>query len=315
MTIATVTGRIEPDELGFTLMHEHVFVTWDGTFLDSRLRFDWEMLEATAVERLSQASQCGVRTLVDMTTIEMGRDVARLRRLSDATGVQIVCCTGLFAEAYGIPYYFRTLSEADLTDLFVSELREGIGDTGVRAGAIKVATSGGTPTELEERIIRAAATAQRLTDVPVLTHTGHGEGGERQVELLCAGGVPPSRIVVGHADVSLDLRYHRRLLRMGVAVGFDRIGLEAFAPDVFRAECLAALIRNGYESQLTMSMDAQVRWLGPETGLASLERDYTHLHREFFPLLRRAGVDDGSIERVMVENPRRIFSADGEVIA
>jgi phosphotriesterase-related protein len=307
VSINTVTGPIEPDELGWTLPHEHIVVQWDGTELDSTLGFDYEALERHAEAELNKAVDSGIKTMIDCTTIEMGRDVELMRRLSEKTGMQVIAITGLFADAYGIPHYFRELKPEELTEIYVTEIREGIGKTGVKAGAIKVSTGGLEVTPLEERIIRAAAVAQVETGVPVVTHTGRGGGGDRQIELLTEGGVPPGKIVVGHSDVSANLRYHRRLARGGAFVGFDRIGLPAFMPDEIRAQCIAGLIRLGYVDQITMSLDAHCAWCGRANELTE-ERSYTSLADDFFPLLRDAGVTDEQISHIMVDNVRRLFS-------
>jgi phosphotriesterase-related protein len=307
MDVNTVTGTISNDDLGWTMPHEHIVVAWDGTFLDSTLNLDMQTIEKSAVEKFTALKNQNVRSIVDMTTIEMGRDVELMRRVSEASGVQIVCITGVFADEYGIPHYFRELKPEELTDIYITEISEGIGRTGIKAGAIKVATGGREITPLEDRVLRCAAKAQVATGVPILTHTGRGAAGDEQVRILTEEGVPPSKIVVGHSDVSANLRYHLRLLRTGAYVGFDRIGLPAFMPDPVRAQCIAALIRLGHVERLTMSLDAHVRWCGRANELTEEERDFTTLRNDFFPLLRDAGVDDAQIEQMMVGNVRAVF--------
>jgi phosphotriesterase-related protein len=307
--VNTVTGEIGSADLGWTLPHEHIVVAWDGTFLDSTLDIDWPAIEAKAVRYCRQALDSGVKTIVDMTTIEMGRDANLLRRVSEASGLQIVCATGLFADAWGVPHYFRELAESDLTKIFVAELTSGIGRSGVRAGVIKLATGGRDLTPLEGKLLGAVAVAARETGAPVLTHTGYGALGDLQASRLIDMGVDPRRIVIGHSDVSANLRYHLRILRTGVSVGFDRIGLLRFMPDEIRAQCIASLIRMGHAGRLTMSLDCHVQWCGrglPE-GDSEAERDYTYLAESFFPLLRAAGVDDQVVGQIMVDNVRHIF--------
>lgn len=312
MTINTITGTISPDQLGATMMHEHIIVAWDGTFLDSTLPFDWQAIENEAVDKLIAVKEHGVHTFVDMTTIEMGRDVEFLRRIAERAEINLIFATGVFADAYGIPHYFRELSEDDIAEIYVKEIQDGVGPAKVRAGVIKLATGDKTLTDLEVTVTRAVAKAQQATGVPVLTHTGRGGGGVDQITLLKEGGVPPTKMVIGHSDVSADLRYHTRMLRYGAFVGFDRIGLEAFMPDVIRAQSIAALIRMGYVHQLTMSLDAHVRWCGRPNALTVEERDFTDLWTKFFPLLREAGVTDEQVEQIMVANPRRVFSPEQE---
>jgi phosphotriesterase-related protein len=293
------------------LPHEHVISFWDGSLLDSTLHPDWGRVEELAVRKLTAAKQMGINSIVDMSTFEMGRDVELLKRVSERSEVHIVCCTGLFAEEYGVPYYFRQMPPQQLTRLYVTEIEKGIGFSGARAGVIKIATGGREVTELEERIIGAAALAQRETGVPILTHTGRGGGGVRQIELLLQAGVPPEKVVIGHSDVSADLKYHLKLLKYGVYVGFDRIGLLAFISDEIRAHCIKALVDLGHAARLTMSLDAYATWIGHEAPpLAELERDYTYFMTSFVPLLRRVGVGDDTVREIMVENPRRLFELD-----
>lgn len=309
MPINTVTGAITPDQLGTTMMHEHIIVAWDGTFLDSTMHFDWEDIENEAVKKLTAARDAyGLKTFVDLTTIEMGRDVELMRRISERAAVNIVFTTGLFADAYGIPHYFRDLSEDDITEIYIKEIEEGVGPNKLKAGVIKLATGDRTLTELEEQIARSAGKAAVATRVPVLTHTGRGGGGVQQIQLLQEAGVPLSKMVIGHSDVSADLRYHTKMLRMGATVGFDRIGLTAFMPEEIRAGCLSALVRMGYAKQLTMSLDAHVRWCGRPNPLTEGDRHFTYLWSDFFPMLKDAGVTDDDINQIMIGNPKRIFS-------
>lgn len=308
MQVNTVLGQMRASDLGFTLPHEHLISMWDGTLLDSTLSPDWAAIEDLIVRKLIAAKQAGIETIVDMSTLEMGRDIPLMRRAAERSGVNIVATTGLFAEEYGIPYYFRQMPSDQITSTYVTEINKGIGNTGVRSGAIKVASGSREVTPLEERIIRAAALAQRETGVPVLTHTGRGGGGVRQIELLTEAGVPPSQIVIGHSDVSADLRYHLRLLKRGVSVGFDRIGLHAFMPDEVRAHCIKALVDMGHAEQLTMSLDAHAIWIGHEAPeLAEMERNYVYFVTDFIPLLKRVGVGDKDIRIITVDNPRRLF--------
>jgi len=312
VTINTITGTIQPDDLGITMLHEHIIVAWDGTFLDSTLPFDWKAIEDEAVHKLQAVKEHGVRTFVDMTTIEMGRDVELMRRVAERAEINLIFATGVFADAYGIPHYFRELSEDEIAEIYVKEIQEGVGPQKVKAGVIKLATGDKVLTDLEVMITRAVVRAQQATGVPVLTHTGRGGGGVDQIKLLTDGGVPPTKMVIGHSDVSSDIRYHTRMIRYGAYVGFDRIGLEAFMPDVIRAQNIAALIRMGHADQLTMSLDAHVQWCGRPNPLTADERGFTDLFEKFFPLLREAGVTDAQIEQIMVQNPKRIFSPEQE---
>lgn len=307
MSVNTVLGPIDLADLGWTLPHEHIVVGLSGAALDPAVTFDQAATESKAVALLKVARARGLRSMVDMTTIEMGRDPLMLRSISERAEVNIVCATGFFTEEVGIPHHFRYLTEQEIADIYVSEIETGIGPSGVKAGVIKAASGHRTVTELEEKFIGAAAIAHLRTGVPVLTHTGRGGGGERQAELLLEAGVPPTQIVIGHSDVSADLKYHLRLLRTGVFVGFDRIGQTTFMPDEVRAGCVSTVIHMGYTNQITMSLDAHVAWMGRPNDLVMEESDFSYLHDTFFPRLTRLGVQDEDLESIMTTNVARLF--------
>jgi phosphotriesterase-related protein len=312
-SVNTVTGPIDISLLTPALHHEHVVIGFDGWQLDSSLDWDFDELSVTATERLRALADLGVRTIVDVTTIEMGRNPELLRRVSEGSGLNIVCATGLFAEGHGIPTHFKQMPAEQLADLYVREITVGIKKTGIKAGAIKVATGGRQITQLEERILKAAATAQKSTGVPIITHTSYGACGDEQIQLFLAEGVSPHKVVIGHCDVSTDLRYHLRILRRGCFVGFDRIGLEAFLPDDVRAAVLSSLIKLGHLSSLVVSMDASSRWLGhSQGGFAPDERDYLHLHTKFLPKLKEHGISDEQFNHMLTVNMLRLFGPNGE---
>jgi phosphotriesterase-related protein len=307
--VNTVRGHLPVASLGWTLPHEHITVGLSGALLDPRVQFDRPATEAKAVDFLRCARDRGLRSMVDMTTMEMGRDPQMLKRISEAADVNIVCATGLFTDELGIPQHFRYLSEDELTEIFVTEIVSGIGQTGIRAGVVKAATGHRQLTAIEEKLLRAVGQAQLRTGVPILTHTGRGGGGERQIEIFLEMGVAPEKIVIGHSDVSGDLKYHLKLLKTGVFVGFDRVGQEAFQSDGVRAGCIATLIHMGYAPQLTMSLDAHVTWLGRPNELVMTERKFTYLQDQFFPRLYKFGIKEDDLTAIMTDNVAKLFSS------
>src|SRR5438552_15035622 len=204
-TVQTVTGPCSPDALGTTLMHEHLLVGWPG----------WEAYAAEdRAQRRERVGRCvgqmqelhglGVRTLLDPCPIDLGRDVELMAEVAERSRVRIVCATGLYKEDLGAPasFKFRTQfgdAPAEMTDVFVHELSEGVGETGIRAGVIKVATGAHRITPYEELVLRAAARAHRATGAPITTHTDEGTMGAEQLDILTGESVPSDAIVVGHS--------------------------------------------------------------------------------------------------------------------
>lgn len=322
--VPTVTGRVRPDDLGTTLVHEHLLIGYPGWFMDALApRFRRDDALARGVDKMQELAAHGVRTLVDPCPMDLGRDVEFMARVADRSGMQIVCATGAYKENEGLHYTFGALPVEEIEAIYVKELTEGIGETGIRAGFVKVAT--GTPniTPYEQKLLVAGGRAAAKVGCPVLTHTNHASLGLEQVAILVEQGVPPHRILVGHSDGRDDHAYHRSLADRGAYVGFDRFGLEAFISDDKRIDSVCRMVESGYVRSVCLSHDAVcAAWLGrPVFGgrivmtaeaLAAAQPnwDATHLFRHIVPRLRERGVADADIRTMFVDNPARYFRGD-----
>jgi len=316
-----VTGSITPDALGRTLMHEHLLVGYGGWESDT-IRPGTSATDhfRVAVDRIQELQGLGFTTLLDPCPNDLGRDVELMAKVAQHTGFQIICSTGLYKQAEGgHPYWsfrsrFGSGTEA-MTELFVRELTDGIGSTGIRAGIIKVATGPGAMTDYERMIFDAAAAAAVATGAPITTHTDEGTIGDLQQQVLTAGGVPAHRIVIGHSCGTSDHAYHLRIARGGSYLGFDRFGLEMLHPDAERVASLVALIRAGAGDRVVVSHDSVWCWRGepvPPALLAEVQQTWnpTHFSLRIAPQLRDAGVSDTEIDALLVDNPRRFFAGD-----
>ena len=181
-TVNTVLGPIQKSELGATLSHEHVLVASAGIqqlypeFIDRS-----ETIER-AVAQLSEAYDEGLRTIVDVTTIDLGRDIKLLEEVSQRTKVNIIPCTGTWLD---IPRVFWSATPDMIADLYVREIELGIENTSIKAGVIKVATDLEGVTPQGEIILRAAARASIKTGVRISTHTNSIERmGEKQIAIF-----------------------------------------------------------------------------------------------------------------------------------
>ncbi|MGH7786215.1 MAG: phosphotriesterase family protein [Candidatus Binatia bacterium] len=317
-TIQTVTGRIDASALGITLMHEHLIIGWPGWESDSAApRLDRAAERQLCVERMLELKALGVTALVDPCPNDLGRDVEFAAEVAQASGVHIVCATGLYKEESGAaPYYkFRgafTDVVAEMTELFVRELSDGIGDTGIKPGVIKVATGPHQVTPYERSVIVAAARAHQATGAPITTHTDEGGMGREQLAILREEGVDPRHVVIGHSCGSADLRYHVDLLDQGATLGFDRFGLELLQPDRLRLAALIGLLGIGFERQIVLSHDTVWCWRGrplpiPVAQLAPAW-DPRHVLQHIVPALREAGVPQAKIDAMLIDNPRRYLA-------
>jgi len=317
-TINAVLGPIAPEALGVTLMHEHIIYGAAGWYADSTVApFDRDAVIKSSLSVMKTLKTYGLQTFVDATANDTGRDAGLLKEISEKSGINIVCATGLYSEAEGASPYFRMRTQAgdatsEIAEMFMKEITSGIGKTKVKAGVIKVATGNGRISAYEEMVLRAAARAQKETGVPIITHTEAGTMGPEQVDLLMSEGISPQRIMVGHMCGSADLKYHISVLEKGAYIAFDRIGLEVIHPDTVRRACIVGLISIGYADRIMLSHDSVLRMLGRsvEEAKSLLLPNWvpTHIFKNIIPALRDSGVSAEKIKLMMVENPRRLFS-------
>jgi phosphotriesterase-related protein len=310
--VNTVTGRIPVDQLGRTLMHEHVLIAWPGWDLDSTYTFDREATIQRATEALKEIKALGVGSFVDPCPMELGRDPEILAEVSAGSGVRIICATGVYYERLGIPVYFRQRTVDELAEIYVREITEGIGGSGIKAGIIKCATGPQRIGRHEEKALRAAARASKATGVPITTHTEGGTMGPEQCDIFESEGLDLGQVVIGHSCGSPNLEYHMKMLDRGANIGFDRIGLEMLLPDKIRLAALVGLIGTGYAEQIVLSQDHVAchagRPIAREDVMETLGKpSFAYLIKEFLPRVEAAGVSRETIDTLMVGNPRRVF--------
>jgi phosphotriesterase-related protein len=314
-SINTVTGSVNADKLGTTLMHEHLLIGLAGWELDTKApRFERKTALKHSVERLKELKDLGLGTFVDPCPNDIGRDVQFMAEVGYASGVNVVCSTGLYKEDLGNTAYFKHRSLEEISDILVSEIKDGIGETGIKAGLIKCATGKDHITEYEQKCLRAAARAAKKTGTPITTHTEDGTMGREQLDIFAEEGVDLAHVVIGHSCGSSDLKYHTEMLDRGCYLGFDRFGLDLVHPDRLRMAALIGLVGIGFEKQLVLSHDSVACWLGrempeldPKTQKAVRNWHPAHIFKNIIPALKEAGVGEKKINSMMVDNPRRFF--------
>ena len=320
--IQTVTGATTPEQLGRTLMHEHLMIGYPGWEADSlRPGPTREEMFSVCVDRIEELKGLGFTSLLDPCPNDLGRDVEFMAKVAQQTGFQIICSTGLYKEAEAAAAYwkfranFGGIVEA-MTELFVHELSEGVGSTGVRAGIIKVGTGHATLSEYEKWGFEAAARAALETGAPITTHTDQGRHGDDQQAFLTGHGGSPHRIIIGHSCGTSDHAYHMGIAERGSYLGFDRFGLDMIQPDDERVRSLLALIRAGRGRQVVVSHDSVWCWRGapiPSREIqAQMEKVWnpTHFSTRIVPRLREGGASEEDVEALLVDNPRRFFAGD-----
>lgn len=347
MSVMTVRGPVETQDLGLTLPHEHLFIDLTCQFTEpadeaGRARAhqpvgpehyeilarnpyvvrDNLLLEEVdiAVEELTYFRDRGGRTVVDCTSVGAGRDPGRLREVAERTGLHVVAGSGYYLQETHPPEMAEWTPE-QIAEEIVRDLTEGIGDTGIRAGVIGEIGTGAPIHPHELKSLRAAALAHEQTGAPLQIHTyPWGQTGLEILDLLAEYKVDPARVVICHTDVAPDLGYMRRLLDRGAMVEFDDFGKEfpvdpaesdfaggPFATDRERVQALAQLVEWGYERQLLVTNDICLKQMLRRWG----GRGYDHILTTVVPLLREAGLAEETVDCLLVDNPARWLDRQG----
>jgi phosphotriesterase-related protein len=298
--VQTVLGSLDPSQLGFTLTHEHICKDASAIYGGRASSV------AKAVDKLKEAKDAGIQSIVDVTTFDVGRDVRIGEEVSRRAGVHIVACTGQHMFA---PESHHRRSVEEIAELFIKEIEHGIEDTDIKAGIIKVAARSGTLTQVEVNVFKAAARACKATGVPVTTHTNSRQrGGETQAAIFEEEGLSPTRVVLGHSNDTDDMSYLVGLAKRGYTLGMDHAfwgtAPGATLPWQRRVECVKELVAAGFGRQLFLSND----WVFGDAERDKINPDgLLYTTRNTMPYLRRIGVTGQAIRDMVVENPKHFF--------
>ncbi len=311
----TVRGPVPAGELGVVYPHEHLLTGPPAPIgaADPDLVLD---SGAEVLADLEAFRRAGGRTVVELTTPDYGRDVAGLAELSEASDVHVVATTGLNKARYSSELAAgRTVEE--LTTWFVSEILQGVGDTGVRCGIAKLGTSLNEILPTEHAVLRAVARTHLETGCPVTTHTELGTLPERQLDILSSEGVPLEAVTIGHLDFCNDLDVIRRVAERGAYVEFDQIPKPKYGLEDEIIGRVVILVEEGHAERLLLSGDfSRKSYFGHWSKGPGM--DYlltTFRHRLGSALADRHHDAEAVLETVFVANPRRALSFKGAAAA
>ena len=305
--VMTVLGAVAPDELGVTLPHEHVMVDFIGAEEAGRDRYDADEVFETALPYLTQVREMGCRTLVECTPAYIGRDAALCRRLSEASGLTMLTNTGYYgaAEDKFVPAHAYGESADQLAARWVREWEEGIEGTGIRPGFIKIGVDKGPLSEIDRKLVRAAARAHLKTGLSIAAHTGDGTAALEELNVLRQEGVHGSAWIWVHAQNERDPEVHARAAQQGAWLEFDGIRPKSLDRHV---ALVVEMKRRGFLAQVMASHDAGWYHVGEPGG--GTFRPFDTLFTTFLPALETAGFSQEEIRRLTVENPARAFSVN-----
>ena len=301
--IQTVLGEISKDELGIVLPHEHILV---GFIEDGKLTkddYDREEVIRIMLPYLKQLAAAGCRTLAECTPEFLGRDPQLLAELSRLSGLHIITNTGYYQVPFLAPFVYD-MSPEDLACIWIKEALEGIGDSGIKPGFVKIALSNknGRIAPIQQTILKAALLTSNETGLPIQAHTVGGETIMHALEIMSEASFETSRFIWVHADTEPDLEYHKKAAMAGIWIEVDSIG---YRPYEEHYEMLKKLIDLDLLDQLLISQDAGWYNIGAKDG-GSI-KPFTSILEGFAPLLRERGIAQSIIDKLMIVNPARAF--------
>jgi phosphotriesterase-related protein len=312
--VNTVLGPINTDQLGFTLMHEHVMVSASGLY-DSYPDLLGDEREARAIKSLKVAKAEGIDTIVDATTFDLGRNADLLVKASRESGVNIINVTGWWLD---VPRFLYGVSANQMAKEFIRDIEEGFRGTDIKAGILKCAADFEGVTENLETMARAVSRAHVRTGLPIMVHsypTGHVA--RRQIEIFKEEGVDLTRVKIDHSNDTTDVEYLGWILDQGCYLGLDRYPGRLVSPHM-RTVTLKNLIDAGYADRLCPSHDCICLAVMKENPDGSMPQEhefarhnvdqYLYIKRHVIPDLLEMGVDQQTITNLFVENPKRFFA-------
>ncbi|OLS38269.1 hypothetical protein BTR22_07205 [Alkalihalophilus pseudofirmus] len=337
--VETVQGKINSNELGITLMHEHLYIDrshlWEEPngpskqFANKPVTLDilgelrlnpysnkdncLMVDEEVAIKELKEFYISGGSSVVDVTPVGLGRDPKALYRLSKLTGLNIIMGCGYYLEN-SMPPYIKEWSIEEIENEILKDLEVGVGDTSIKAGIIGEIGISPDMTDLEVKVLKAASRAQRKTGHVLTIHLpGWERYGHKILDIVEKEGGAVHKTILDHMNPSLDdVSYQTSLADRGAFLEFDMIGIDLLFPegqspsDEENAKAIVNLIDKGYGESLLLSHDVFLKILLKTYG----GWGYSHILESFVPRLKRMGVSQKEITTLLTDNPRRAFDRE-----
>ena len=340
--IQTVTGTIKPSEHGKTSTHEHIFIDFVCMFTkpaeasqqfkaNEPLRLDnlgWIKYdpfrnidnlelndESLAVDEILKYKAVGGNSIVEATTLGIGRDPQALAKISRLTNVNIITGAGYYVDAVH-PENMDDQTVSQLEDQITSEVQKGIGTTGIKAGIIGEIGCSWPLTGNESKVLKAAAKAQKQTGAAILIHPGRNEKSPFEIlDVLSKAGADLSRVIIGHIERTIqDINLVDKLAKSGCYLEYDLFGWEiSYYPlsdeidminDSQRINYILKLIDLGYENKIVIAQD-----IFSKHRLATYGgHGYGHIIENILPRMAKSGITSDVINKIITDNPSKILT-------
>lgn len=305
-TVMTVLGPIDASQLGRTLEHEHILVDFIGAEETGYHRWDRDDVIQQVLPHLMEAKALGFQAIVECTPAFLGRDPRLLKVLSEKTGLHILTNTGYYGARQNqfIPETLQELSADDLAKRWIHEFEQGIEDTGVKPGFIKIGVDRDPQlSPMHEKLVRAACKTHLKTGLIIACHTGPTEAIFQMSEILKEEGVAQEALIWVHATRDTP-ENQLKAARLGLWVSIDNITPGEDRID-FVVTGLKVLKEHGLLNKVLISHDAG--WYRPGEPSGGSFRPYTAISEELIPRLKSEGFSKEDIDQLLIQNPQRAF--------
>lgn len=312
--IIAVTGAIEPEEMGLTLIHEHIMVDWIGADSTGYNRWDRNEIVERALPYLEELKEYGVTSFLDCTPAYLGRDPYVLKELAERSGINILTNTGYYGSGNNkfIPESILNSSPQEMAVHWIKEFKYGIDGSGIRPGFIKISVENNKNlSENHKNLVKAAALTHLETGMTIVSHTGADGPAMAQIGLLKEMGVSPSAFVWTHAQNGTFAGYLQAASE-GAWISLDNVNDNApNSPDnpgsiPWFVKTLLELKEKGILDHILISHDSGWYNVGETNG--GNYRGYTDLFTKLIPQLKEKGFTQDDIDTLLKQNPKRAFA-------
>lgn len=299
-----VNGIINSERSGDWLTHEHILVDFIGAENTGKQRWNRSEVKDKMLPYLLKTESLNIQTFVDATPNFLGRDVELLQELSTASRMNIITNTGLYAakDYKYLPEYAFEETAQQLADRWIAELVNGIDETGIRPGFIKISINANQPLKpLDRKIVIAAGLTHMETGLTIASHTGPAHAAFEQLSILDSMDVSPQAFIWVHAQQEQNLEHYKKAAGLGCWISLDGWGSEQ--EDHYRKLLYAR--RNDLLDNLLISHDAG--WYDPENPKAKVT-PYHYIPKQLVARMKSDGFDIKDIHKLLHHNPIAAFT-------
>lgn len=303
--VMTVNGPILSDQMGSTLIHEHLLVDFIGADQIDSTSWNKSEVKRVVIPFLEQVKALGTKTLVECTPAYLGRDIPLLVALSRKSGLNLITNTGYYGAVDNkfLPEHAFKETAEELAARWIDEWNHGIDGTDVKPGFIKIGVNSGSLSPIHQKLVKAAGLTHLSTGLTIASHTGPSLPAFEQIELLENEGVAPSAFIWVHAQAEKDKSKHVAAAEKGAWISLDGIGEQNMEEYL---DFLLHLKTHRLLHRVLISHDAG--WYSPREENGGNFRPFSTIGEKFIPLLLTNGFSNEECLQLLEENPAKAFT-------